>query len=60
MKAIIEIDETGLCSLDLKKGKKQISWAELTRVEQIRLLKSLSKFHELFSKFIKPEGNETK
>ena len=60
MKAIIEINESGLCSLDLKKGKKQIKWEELTRVEQIRIVNSLSKFHELFSKFIKPEENETK
>lgn len=60
MKAIIEIDESGLCSLDLKKEKKQISWIELTKVEQIRLLKALLKFHDLFSKFIKPEENETK
>ena len=55
MKAIIEINESGLCSLDLKKEKKQINWEELTRVEQIRTVNSLSKFHELFSKFIKPE-----
>ena len=55
MKAIIEINENGLCSLDFKKGKKQINWDELTRVEQIRIVNSLSKFHELFSKFIKPE-----
>lgn len=60
MKAIIEINETGLASLDLKKEKKQINWEELTRVEQIRIVNSLSKFHELFSKFIKPEENETK
>jgi len=59
MKAIIKINESGLASLDLKKGKKQINWEELTRVEQIRLLKALSNFHELFSKFIKPEENET-
>ena len=55
MKAIIEINESGLCSLDLKKGKKQINWEELTRVEQIRIVNSLSNFHDLFSKFIKPE-----
>ena len=60
MKAIIEINESGLCSLDFKKEKKQINWDELTRVEQIRIVNSLSKFHELFSKFIKPEENETK
>ena len=60
MKAIIEINESGLCSLDFKKGKKQIKWEELTRVEQIRIVNSLSKFHDLFSKFIKPEENETK
>ena len=60
MKAIIEINESGLCSLDLKKGKKQINWDELTRVEQIRIVNSLSKFHDLFSKFIKHEENETK
>ena len=58
MKAIIEINENGLCSLDFKKEKKQINWDELTRVEQIRIVNSLSKFHELFSKFIKPEENE--
>jgi hypothetical protein len=55
MKIIIEIDEKGLCSLNLKKEKKQINWADLTRVEQLRLLKALSNFHELYSKFIKPE-----
>jgi hypothetical protein len=60
MKTIIDIDEKGLCSLDLKKEKKQINWADLTRVEQLRLLKALSNFHELFSKFIKPEENENK
>ena len=60
MKTIIEIDESGLCSLDFKKGKKQINWAELTRVEQLRVLKTLSNFHELFSKFIKPDENENK
>lgn len=59
MKVIIEINESGLASLDLKKGKKQINWEELTRVEQIRMVNSLSNFHELFSKFIKPEENET-
>jgi len=60
MKVIIEINESGLASLDLKKGKKQINWEELTRVEQIRMVNSLSNFHELFSKCIKPEENETK
>ena len=60
MKTIIEIDESGLCSLDFKKGKKRINWEEMTRVEQLRLLKALSNFHELFSKFIKPDENENK
>jgi len=60
MKAIIKINESGLASLDFKKEKKRINWEELTRVEQIRMVNSLSNFHELFSKFIKPEENETK
>lgn len=58
MKTIIEIDESGLCSLDFKKGKKRINWEELTRIEQLRVLKALSNFHELFSKFIKSEDAE--
>ena len=60
MKTIIEIDESGLCSLYFKKGKKRINWEEMTRVEQLSLLKALSNFHELFSKFIKPDENENK
>ncbi len=60
MKIIIEIDEQGLCSLDFKKEKKQTKWEKMTRVEQLCVLKSLSNFHELFSKFIKPEENENK
>ncbi len=60
MKVIIEINESGFSGLDLKKGKKRINWDELTRVEQIRMVNSLSNFHELFSKCIKPEENETK
>ena len=60
MKVIIEINESGLTSFGLKKEKKQINWDKLTRVEQVRILKALSNFHELFSKFIKPEENEKK
>lgn len=60
MKIIIEIDEQVLCGLDFKKEKKEIKWRKMTRVEQLRVLKALSNFHELFSKFIKPEENENK
>lgn len=55
MKIIIEISENGLASLDLKNGKKQIDWDSLTRVEQLRVVKSLSNFNDLFSKHIKDE-----
>ena len=34
--------------------------ADMRRSEQIKILSALSKFHELFSKFIKPEENEKK
>ena len=60
MKAIIETYETDLVSLDFKKGKKMISWADMKRSEQIKILSALSHVHELFSKFIKPEENENK
>ena len=55
MKTIIETYETDLVSLDFKKGKKMISWDDMKRSEQIKILSALSHFHELFSKFIKPE-----
>ena len=58
MKAIIETYETDLVSLDFKKGKKMISWDDMKRSEQIKILSALSHFHELFSKFIKPEESK--
>ena len=60
MKTIIEVNETDLVSLDFKKGNKMISWDDMKRSEQIKILSALSHFHELFSKFIKPEENENK
>ena len=55
MKITIEINENGLSSLDLKNGKKYINWDSLTRIEQLRVVKSLSNFNDLFSKHIKNE-----
>ena len=55
MKTIIEVNETDLVSLDFKKGNKMISWDDMKRSEQIKILSALSHFHDLFSKFIKPE-----
>ena len=55
MKTIIETDETNLCCLDFKKGKKMINWNELTRTEQVKILNALSQFHELFSKLLETE-----
>ena len=53
IKAIIEIGEKGLASIDFKKGNKIVSWDDLEKTEQAKILNSFTTFHELFYKFFK-------
>lgn len=55
MKALIELNDDNLASIEFSKNEKQTQWGELSRDEQIRLLGALSQFYGLFERFVKPE-----
>jgi hypothetical protein len=54
MKATIEISESDLTAAVITNDNGEvISWLDLSRDEQVKLLNSLSGFVNLFSRFIK-------
>ena len=57
MKVILDFGnpKDNLVGFQIKEGKKVISFENLTRKEQIKILNSLSNFHGLFLKCLKAE-----
>ena len=54
MQATIDISEYDLTSVTLTNYEGEIiSWEDLSRNEQVKLLASFAEFHNLMSKFIK-------
>ena len=57
MQATIDICDSGLTSATLTNDEGEvISWEDLSRDEQVKLLASFAEFHNLMSKFIKEEN----
>ncbi len=55
MKVLIETHEDNVASIEFKQDDEQISWAALSREEQLNFLQSLVSFGKLFSRCVKQE-----
>lgn len=52
----LEID--GIAGCVIKKGRKTMQWEDLTREEQVSILKAFENFYTLFYRFLKEKGGE--
>lgn len=50
MKAIIEIGEDGLSSIEFLENEEKMEWQNMTKYEQYKVLNSLMSFYQLFNK----------
>jgi len=53
MKTIIETNETSLAAISFEEEGEAVQWEDMSRDKQIKIINTLSQFHNLFYKFIK-------